>query len=491
MQNTTKMAGDGGLLARVRADWKWFLAMTLAAVALRLFFILRLPQITPDGFVYGDLAKNWLLHHVYGLSEPAGLVPTYIRLPGYPAFLAMLWSLFGIEHYGAARFAQLFVDVATCFVTADLARRIAIAGGISTGRVARCAFALTALCPFLANYTAVPLTETLSIFLSALALDFAVAGLRQQDVIGRLAAGRWTGCGLAIAACIYLRPDGGILLIAIGGYLLYRLARKPDKARTLVAGVALGACALAPLAPWTLRNWRVFHQFQPLAPLGANAPGEFVARGFNRWMRTWLVDYASIEDIGFRVDGEPISVNDLPSRAFDTPEERSKIEELFEQYNENLEITPALDAQFAQLARERFRRKPFRGYVELPLLRALDLWFRPRTELLPLDSHWWGFRQDPHDFAWALLLAVINLVYAAPAILGLRRGRQLPYLGMLVGFPPVRTVLITLLAFPEPRYVLESYPVVIVLGAVAMACRSSSLSVARSVGQSLTHRVRQ
>jgi hypothetical protein len=281
------------------------------------------------------------------------------------------------------------------------------------------------------------------------------------------------GCGLAIAACIYLRPDGGILLIAIGGYLLYRLARKPDQARTIWAGVLLGACALAPLAPWTLRNWRIFHQFQPLAPLGASAPGEFAPRGFDRWMRTWLVDYASIEDIGFRVDGEPISVNALPSRAFDTPQERDKTEELFEQYNENLEITPALDAPFDELARARIRRKPFRYCVELPVLRALDLWFRPRTELLPLDSHWWKFRQDPHDFAWSLLLALINLAYVALAILGLRRGRQLPYLGMLVGFPLVRTVLITLLAFPEPRYVLESYPVMMVLGAGVFGLQSS------------------
>jgi hypothetical protein len=474
MQNTTNSVNDGGLGALLKAGWKWYLAMTLAALALRLFFILRFPALTPDSLVYGDFAKNWLLHHVYGSTADGGVTPTFIRLPGYPAFLAALWSVFGMEHYGAARFTQLFIDIATCFVVADLARRIA-PGMEEDERAARWALALTALCPFLANYTAVPLTETPSIFLSALALDFAVAALRRQDENGQLAPGLWAGCGLAIAASLYLRPDGGTLLIAIGGYLLYRLACRPQKARTFWAGVVLGACALAPLAPWTIRNWRAFHRFEPLAPAAANAPGEFVATGFDRWTRTWLVDYASVEDVGFRLDSDPILVEALPNRAFDTPEERSRTEALLEQYNQEIQITPELDAQFEQLARERVRRHPFRSYVELPLLRALDLWFHPRTELLPLDSHWWRFREDPHDFAWSLLLVVVNLIYIGWAILGLRRWRELAYPEMLVGFLVVRTVVIAVLTYPEPRYVLECYPVVIALAAVALASRRTQI----------------
>ena len=44
-------------------------------------------------------------------------------------------------------------------------------------RAAKAAFMLAALCPFLANYAAAALTETLEIFFTALALDFAVCGL--------------------------------------------------------------------------------------------------------------------------------------------------------------------------------------------------------------------------------------------------------------------------------------------------------------------------
>ena len=50
--------------------------------------------------------------------------PTYIRLPGYPAFLAAIFAIFGMEHYRAVLVVQMFVDIATCFLIADLARRL-------------------------------------------------------------------------------------------------------------------------------------------------------------------------------------------------------------------------------------------------------------------------------------------------------------------------------------------------------------------------------
>jgi hypothetical protein len=131
-------------------------------------------------------------------------------------------------------------------------------------------------------------------------------------------------------------------------------------------------------------------------------------------------------------------------------------------------MTPEIDSQFAQLARERSKRHPLRTYLGLPLLRALDLWLRPRTEMLPVSTHWWELREDPRDFAWALLLALINAAYVLLAIFGFARWRQIEYAGMLLEFVLLRTIIITAITFPEPRYVLECYPVVIVFAAVAL-----------------------
>lgn len=259
------------------------------------------------------------------------------------------------------------------------------------------------------------------------------------------------------------------MLIAIGGYLLLRLVATPHRSQTLWAGVILAGCSLLPLAPWTVRNWHVYHRFQPLAPTHATEPDEFYASGFDHWMRTWLADFVSLEDIGFRVDNEDLDINLLPSRALDNAVERSTVEDLFGRYNETDTMTPEIDAQFEQLARERIWRNRFRYYVELPVLRILDLWLRPRTEILALDAHWWKFREDPHDFAWSLLLGIVNGAYVLLAITGGMRWREIRYVGLLATFVVLRTVIINAIAFPETRYVLECYPVVIVLAGIGLS----------------------
>ena len=81
----------------VRQHLRFFLIATLAALGLRLLFIFRFPGITTDSFIYGDIAKNWLQHGTYGLSGPDEISPTYIRLPGYPMFLAAVFAIFGID----------------------------------------------------------------------------------------------------------------------------------------------------------------------------------------------------------------------------------------------------------------------------------------------------------------------------------------------------------------------------------------------------------
>src|SRR3984893_16647346 len=156
----------------VRQHLRFFLLATLAGVGLRLLFIFRFPGVTTDSFVYGDITKNWLQHGIYGLSGVDDISPTYIRLPGYPAFLAAVFAIFGMEHYRAVLVLQMFVDIGTCFLIADLARRLV------SPQAARVAFLLAALCPFLANYVANALTETLEVFFTVLALDLAIVGLQ-------------------------------------------------------------------------------------------------------------------------------------------------------------------------------------------------------------------------------------------------------------------------------------------------------------------------
>ena len=108
----------------LRQDRRFVLLTTLAAFALRLVFLFQFPYIAGDSLTYGDLAKNWMQRGVFGFSGPGGPVPTYIRLPGYPGFLALVWAVFGVEHYTAVMVAQMFLDVGTCFLVAELTREL-------------------------------------------------------------------------------------------------------------------------------------------------------------------------------------------------------------------------------------------------------------------------------------------------------------------------------------------------------------------------------
>ncbi len=446
----------------VRQHFRFFLFATLAAVGLRLLFIFRFPGVTTDSFIYGDIAKNWLRHGIYGLSGPDAISPTYIRLPGYPAFLAAVFAIFGMEHYRAVLVLQMFVDIGTCFLIADMARRLL------SPRAAIAAFLLAGLCPFLASYAAAALTETWEIFFTALALDFAIAGLMSPPGMRS-----WLGCGVAIGGAILLRPDGGLLLMAIELYLMVRPVRAwRGKTRAGApaphlhlarVGLILAFVSLAPLVPWGLRNLHTLHRFQPLAPRYANQEDEFVPAGFNRWMKTWIADYASVEEIYWPVPGDTVEAAKLPARAFDSEAQQQQTVQLLADYNDALHVTPELDARFAALAEQRIRDAPLRYYLRLPFLRIADMWLRPRTETLPSDSRWWEFNDDPKWSALAVALGIIGLGYVGMAATGLIRGREVPCMGLLLTFVILRSIFLGTLENPEPRYTLECYPVLILL----------------------------
>jgi len=447
----------------VRTNLRFFLLGAAAAILLRLIFLFRFPGVVNDSFVYGDIAKNWLQHGIYGLSGPEEISPTYIRLPGYPAFLAFIFALFGIEHYRAVLVAQLLVDLGTCLVCADLARRLL------GPRPAKAAFLLTALCPFLADYSAAALTETLAVFCTALALDCAIAGCQGSKWSW------WAGCGAACGAATLLRPDGAMLPFVIVLYLTWKLLfppptrlRSPTRRELLSAALWIVVISVVPLIPWTLRNWRVFHRLQPLAPRYANEEGEFVPMGFNRWVKTWMADYTSVEEIYWPVPGSPVDSSRLPARAFDNLRQQAVTLRLLEDYNQALHISPQLDEQFQALARERIRSAPLRYYLGLPLVRILDMWLRPRTEMLPSDSRWWEFNDEARWSALALAFGAINLFYVLCALVGWMGARRVEWSGLLVLFVVVRSLFLATLENPEPRYTLEMYPILIVFAAAAL-----------------------
>src|SRR5258707_11415423 len=60
---------------------------------LRFLFLFRLPSAAGDTSLYENLASNWLHHHVYGILVDGVITPLDIRMPGYPAYLALIQAI--------------------------------------------------------------------------------------------------------------------------------------------------------------------------------------------------------------------------------------------------------------------------------------------------------------------------------------------------------------------------------------------------------------
>ena len=460
-------------------------AAVCAGLALRVYLVLKFPVAdTGDAPFYIELAWNWLKNGVYGFAVHGQLTPVDMRVPGYPAFLAAVFAVAG-QSPRAAMLAQVVVDLATCFVIALIAARLAPES--SRRRVALAGLWLAALCPFTANYTAVVLTETLVIFLTAL----GILVLLQTDVgtahVARaraFLANPWLLAGIVVGFGTLVRPETPLLLFAAGLVLLAKWWRPADWMKLTRAGVLLGLGLLIPLVPWAARNWRTLHDVQFLAPRYSELPGEYTPLGFTAWTNTWMWRFRDVYLTQWKVNEEEIVIGELPAYAFDSQDEKERMADLLDEYNEALTIDPSLDQEFREIGRERTERHPLRTYVKVPLLRTLTLWFTPRVELLPSSGHLWPLREewqdDRPDFLVTLGLSVVNFIYLALALVGAWLARRRPGWALLILFCVVRTLFfVAFVETPEPRYVLECFPAVIALAAQVFTSRGSAQALSQ------------
>src|SRR5580658_2230670 len=99
------------------------LAALTAGLALRLFFVLKYPANSGDAVLYEQMATNWLKHHVYAMDVYGQITPVDLRMPGYPAFLAVIYAITGTTGAAAhlwVMLAQAVVDLFTCVLIATL-----------------------------------------------------------------------------------------------------------------------------------------------------------------------------------------------------------------------------------------------------------------------------------------------------------------------------------------------------------------------------------
>lgn len=241
----------------------------------------------PDHFEYGwemgRIARSLATGHGYADPFDGYTGPTAWVAPLYPLLLAFVFKLTGIYTLTSAwillTLNSLF-SALTVFPIAAIGRRcFAGSGQARAASISRWAVWLWALYPAAMQYAVRWIWETsLSTLLFTCAFALALRmHQRSPDRPGRFALRDWVFFGLIWGAIALANPAFVLFLPFAGIWILTGMGSALPRG---LAGATLSAVIfLAILAPWMVRNTRVFHHFVPLrANFGAelylgNGPG--------------------------------------------------------------------------------------------------------------------------------------------------------------------------------------------------------------------------
>lgn len=235
-----------------RSAWKWTVLLVGSAILLRAlsftWFWKSLGVNREWGFF--TLVQNWFLGNGYSYVNALGCASAY-RSPGYLFILTAIYSIFGFANFFAQALIQNIVAVIFVYAVYRLAVEI-----FQDRRIGWIAGAIAMLHPYtFYHYTQYYHTVFSSLFI-ILILYFVLKLERTKRF-------RWAiGAGIWVASLAYIQGTILPVMPLISLWLIYRWRAEWKKA---IASIAVIACVSAGLiAPWTIRNWFVFHSFVPL-----------------------------------------------------------------------------------------------------------------------------------------------------------------------------------------------------------------------------------
>jgi 4-amino-4-deoxy-L-arabinose transferase-like glycosyltransferase len=224
-------------------------AVLLLALAVRLVYAVGFAPrgLYGDALEYDTIAVNVAGGHGFAMTPD---VPTPVRAPGYPFFLAAVYRVFGHSPY-AAVLAQALLGTVNCLLA------FLIAGTLAGGGAALTAALLYAVYPVGVAYCGLLLSETLFTTLFLCSLLLFLRSRRGERALPLAAAAFLLGLATLVRPTTMLFPGA------------FALAMLPDWKRTLRGALITALFFAAAIAPWTLRNYRRFGVFMPVATGGS------------------------------------------------------------------------------------------------------------------------------------------------------------------------------------------------------------------------------
>jgi 4-amino-4-deoxy-L-arabinose transferase-like glycosyltransferase len=214
--------------------------------------------------------------------EADAFVPEAIRTPGYPAFVALVYAVFGDSQL-AVVIVQAFVFAALCLVVYATTRHIA------SERVSLAAAAATALYPTFPYFGALVLTELWTAFVLTCGVFCCLRAVKTES------AGWFAAAGLLTALTALTRP--GFFLLPV--FLALPAALhiwQADRRRRVLAGWAVFMTVFAMvMAPWFLYNYRHFGRIT-LSAAGSLGRPVWEASWQGRWTGRTSAELTRIAD---------------------------------------------------------------------------------------------------------------------------------------------------------------------------------------------------
>jgi 4-amino-4-deoxy-L-arabinose transferase-like glycosyltransferase len=200
---------------------------------------------------YVHLARHLVQHGEYAYEVN---VPTSLRPPLYPALVAAVFAIAGVDNFQAVRLVQIVLGLATVVAVFRLGREV------YSERVGLWAAGLACFYPSFVGTGNLLLTETLFIFLLTAGIGLVARALKRGEYLSLAAAGVVLGLGALTRSVLYpFAPVLGLFLFAAwGGSFLRRAA----------VVLAFVIPFVVVLAPWAIRNTAVHRTFIPIDCMG-------------------------------------------------------------------------------------------------------------------------------------------------------------------------------------------------------------------------------
>jgi 4-amino-4-deoxy-L-arabinose transferase-like glycosyltransferase len=251
VQPGASRALDGTLTAKLCAPLVIILVLgALVRLALLAWFA-DVPLSIWDERDYNAIAVNLVEHGEFAFDSGS---PTSLRPPLYPAMVAGVYWLFGLENYQAVRLLQVGLSLLNVLLLYRLG------AAISSRRVGSWLAGMFCFYPSLLVFDNLLLTETLFTLLLSAACYGLVLFYQREHFAYLLATGVLLGLAALTRSVVWMSFP------FLSLYLL--LTWKAPWRRRLLAPVAVCVAFAATLAPWSIRNSRLEGTFVAVDTMG-------------------------------------------------------------------------------------------------------------------------------------------------------------------------------------------------------------------------------